>query len=365
MSRVSRPILPSAFIRFLVSDLVNRSTTVRPPDPRRRGFTLIELLVVIAIIAILIGLLLPAVQKVREAAARMSCSNNLKQIGLAVHSYESAYQKLPPSMDNRGVTTLTFLLPYLEQDNIYREFDLVNGSWYGSSLCRNLADFGPGPLPSGRWGAEGNLKTFACPSAPPLESAPYVTLLAPLGIQGQHFPSTSFFAGNSAAPPALNFNTFWGGQPNYPTVAARTGKTHYLANSGYVASFTDYLGPFQFRDGAKIVGVTDGTSNTVGFMETAGGFLNFSPSPGWGQKSWAHGHMISNYGSCPDRNNPNCDFSAQGKGLSPGVPGSFHATNRINALFMDGSVRSLSPSLEFGVFVYICGAADGQVVTFE
>lgn len=184
---------------------------------RRRGaFTLIELLVVIAIIAILIALLVPAVQKVREAAARMQCSNNLKQIGLGLHNYHGVYKAFPVGSNPNGFTVVALFLPYVEQQNVYNQINF-------NALATDPSNAGP---------TAQVIPILVCPSDS--------TTWAPAGQAGNNY-----FANYGT-----NIDFF---------------QTHAVAN-----------GVFGLRDttGVRITDITDGSSNTAAFSELKKGDWN-------------------------------------------------------------------------------------------
>src|SRR5262245_58788275 len=222
-----------------------------PDRLRRGGFTLIELLVVIAIIAILIGLLVPAVQKVRAAAARLQCANNLHQIGVALHNYHDTAGVMPaygfdfptppnPTIPSRqGHSALGLILPYLEQDNAARL----------ARLDRSVID--PVNLPP-NWGTNVSgatpVKVYLCPSAPSrtLDYGPYFVSIG--------FPNMG----------PMNL-----GATDYAVIRGiRSGFAGRCCPSGTVSGDTGVMGAKTITH--KLVEITDGTSNTILIVEDAG-----------------------------------------------------------------------------------------------
>jgi prepilin-type N-terminal cleavage/methylation domain-containing protein/prepilin-type processing-associated H-X9-DG protein len=293
--------------------------------PRRRGFTLIELLVVIAIIAILIGLLVPAVQKVRDAAARLQCQNNLKQLGLACHNYHDTHLRFPSAINIPGEEAFGWpaapdpnlwyglnlaLFPYFEQDNLQKNVvENVPNPHYTN--CQ-----GPNSI-----GAQ-VVKILICPS----ESA------MPSGNVGQ-------------------YNTYYFGLTSYGgcsgTSATTTSGNQSLKN-----------GIFYMNSSVKITDITDGTSNTLLYGERSRRNLPAtSTSQSVGGWAWANFYA-------QEDNTMNTSEPIEGMAVHDlNQFGSQHSGGILsNFTFADGSVKPIQKSINIITFQRLSTRAGGEVV---
>jgi len=327
----------------------------------RRGFTLIELLVVIAIIAILIGLLVPAVQKVRDAAARSQCQNNLKQIALAAMNYESAYKRLPPgslvsanAYNNTTYTVgapyagpytsvLAFILPYIEQQAVYNalynlssptygykapgdifKFDTTAGAWAYSFAPFDF-NSGAGTWPPAGWLngtgyphiADAIISTFVCPS----DAAQDVSIK----IDGSEYGVIDAYFVTAAGSYYIDYVL------DKPGWGHEMGASNYVANAGYLAgAVSQWQGPYYANSKTRITQIGDGTSNTIGFGETLAGYDSGSRRA---RLSWLGAGCQATYLGLPAQGSANpWDFSSRHSGI-------------VNFAFCDGSVRSFTAGI--------------------
>jgi prepilin-type N-terminal cleavage/methylation domain-containing protein/prepilin-type processing-associated H-X9-DG protein len=299
---------------------------------RCSAFTLIELLVVIAIIGVLIALLLPAVQKVREAASRMACSNNLKQLALACHNFENARGGFPPIyLAGNQPGWVTAVLPYIEQDNLAR--------LWPSGLDPNGTDW---QSPEFKDVVSTPIKVQICPSSP---------------------------VGGSVLGPADGF-TFTAATADYAATASFTAT---LYAELYPPGIADTTAPMQVGMLGRIAGVTDGTSNTILLVEMSGRPWWYLPNKQrststvnnprtYGFGFWAHNnaHNISTFLADGSDIGTACAVNCSNQF---GVY-SFHPSGA-NVAFADGSVRMLSSSISPATLAALITRAGGEVIHGE
>jgi len=319
---------------------------------RRPGFTLIELLVVIAIIAILIGLLLPAVQKIREAANRMKCSNNLHQLVLGAHNYNDTNGYLPPGFlgrmaaDTNGldgqittdyngqcVGTLVHLLPYIEQDNLYRLMQAGVPADFLSPDVRYGAYWNYASYWNNR---SAKIKTLLCPSDA-AESAPWDCFFSTYLASATTFTVTIIAFGDA---------TF--GRTNYLGIAGRSGLT-----------VDTYRGPFNNRSKNPLGSMPDGTSNTFLFGEYA---THGPPGAGWSNVSpqWmGAGYFPVAWGLSPQPQN------WQNPGVDTWYMLSSKHPSGIMMAMSDGAIRMVryigTTGVGYNNYNYGAGTRDGNV----
>ncbi len=319
---------------------------------KRNGFTLIELLVVIAIIAILVGLLLPAIQQVRSAAARTQCGNNLKQLGVAMHNYATANNNcfLSSHDTNAAGNSISWTVSILS----YIEMDMINQANPNLQIL-------PYDDPSNAAGIQTTIKLFVCPATTPpngalLNATPSgVALPGPIGLcdYGALNQMEPDFYLNAAMPYTLAQATTAGADnpPDFLTAAMFKGPP------------------------VSIFAITDGTSNTIMLGEDAGAptnwVLNNVPSPtkttgdwGWADPKFVYsiegadpstGKVIK---SSATTGNPSCTMNCNNDGEFY----SFHKGG-INTLFCDGSVHFLQQSVAPSVIAALVTRGGGEGVT--
>jgi prepilin-type N-terminal cleavage/methylation domain-containing protein/prepilin-type processing-associated H-X9-DG protein len=347
----------------------------------RRGFTLIELLVVIAIIAVLIGLLLPAVQKVREAAARMACSNNLKQIALANANYASANNdNFLPGISRSGCCWGTWtipILPYIEQDNLYKIYVGFGGQGYGppmSAVPRYAA------APNNQISTS-RLKTFTCPSdnaktwaGGTLTLHNYVLNAGNTNLYQTSLPF-GCTGGNTTGTGATAGCVTFGGAPfgwyNDPAAQAAGGDS----------SPTDYNGgnPAAGIMGkqSKISAIPDGTSNTLCVAEVLQGPSGADDIRGfiwWGGAAGFTTYQTPNNSSATDvmtgggcGNQPDVRFPCTAAPSTATLPRMQMARSNhsggVNAAMCDGSVRFVRNSIDLFTWRAMGTSNGGEVFT--